>query len=162
MKNMWLILLLSCLLSPCWGQSDSLFRRGFDNTYLYQRYVQRPDLTVARLIHFPIDSSSFLNGLMIRADSDASWEALLAEHSLPVRDSLGAGFPPRAVGLVARDRFEPTLEPAVVGDKIDFMSCCLLIFSYDDHILWLLHYSTAEDATKLIKTFYLKQIKHER
>lgn len=140
-------LLFSLLLgSSLWGQNDSIF--ALEESYLavYDAYASRPGVTVAQLIHFPIDSNVFTNALMIQACNDSINDILIDEMDSSARSLIRNGKPCSIFScesLRSDIRQLPPLD-SLTG-RVDHNKSCSVVYIKRDRTFWVFFTKTTEE-----------------
>lgn len=143
------------------GQTEDPLRTGFDNNFLYERYASREDLTVAQLRHYPVDTTLFVNVVMLKANDDEAWVSLQTEFQVfpfttEVTNEIAEGA--KVSHAAYRDAFDPTKSAPMLNEKeVDILHSCMLIASYNTNTIWIFHYQTQDEAFAIIHNYYSKK-----
>lgn len=150
MKRILFLLIFAALAAP-WAlaQEPDTAWRGVDNTFLYERYAQRPGLNVAQLLHYPIGKGVFVNGLMIHPDDSVSWHSLCSEfHSREMWAEMVADSRKQSsvgMSIALGERNEPTRLVDSAAGSLEWYKTCAVIIDHPSRTIWIFHYSTQHE-----------------
>ena len=141
---------LCCLMAPA-------------QTELYQRYASQPNVKVASVTGFAIDSTSRADVTVIAAEDDGGWEWMKREFHIgdlspEQQASLREGYD--AVLFARRNRSNPSENAPIVGENIDIAASCYMGISYLNRAVYVFCADTEEQYDAIV-ALLIKKIMHQ-
>lgn len=131
-------------------------------TDLYRRYAARPDVKVASVSNFAIDSNSRADVTVIEAVDDDGWlwmkeEFHIADLSPEQQAGLREGYD--AVLFARRSRANPSANAPVVGEQVDIAASCYIGISYLARAVYIFCADSEEEYDAVV-SLLVKKIMH--
>ena len=140
---------LCCLMAPA-------------QTELYQRYASQPNVKVASVTGFAIDSTSRADVTVIAAEDDGGWEWMKREFHIgdlspEQQASLREGYD--AVLFARRSRSNPSNNAPVKDEQVDISGSCYLGISYLNQAVYIFC-ADSEEQYDAVVSLLIKKIMH--
>lgn len=131
-------------------------------TELYNRYASQPNVKVASVTGFAIDSTSQVDVTVIAAEDDQGWawmkqEFGIADISAEQQEGLREGSD--VVLFARRSRSNPGQNAPIVGERIDITASCYMGISYLSRAVYVFCANTEEQYDAVV-TMLVKKIMH--
>ena len=131
-------------------------------TDLYQRYASQPDVKVASVNGFALDSNSKVDVTVIAAEDDAGWEWMKREFHIgdlapEQQASLLEGSD--VVLFARRSRSNPRDNAPIVGENINIAASCYIGISYLSRAVYVFCADTEEQYDAVV-ALLVKKIMH--
>ncbi len=131
-------------------------------TELYSRYASQPNVKVASVTGFAIDSTSQVDVTVISAEDDAGWawmrrEFGIADLSAEQQEGLREGSD--VVLFARRSRSNPSLSAPIKNEQIDIAASCYMGISYLSRAVYVFCADTEEQYDAVV-TRLVKKIMH--
>ena len=131
-------------------------------TDLYQRYASQPDVKVASVNGFALDSNSKVDVTVIAAEDDAGWEWMKREFHIgdlapEQQASLLEGSD--VVLFARRSRSNPRDNAPIVGENINIAASCYIGISYLSRAVYVFCADTEEQYDAVV-ALRVKKIMH--
>ena len=132
-------------------------------TELYNRYASQPNVNVASVTGFAIDSTSQVDVTVIAAEDDQGWawmkrEFGIADLSAEQQNGLLEGSD--VVLFARRSRSNPGQNAPIVGERIDIAASCYMGISYLSRAVYVFCADTEEEYDAVV-TRLVKKIMHQ-
>ena len=131
-------------------------------TDLYQRYASQPNIKVASVNNFALDSASHLDVTLIEAIDDQGWawmkrEFMIGDLAPEQQSTLDAGSD--VVLFSRRNRKNPSDNAPIVNEQIDAGGSCFMGISYLNRTVFVF---CADDEAQYdaLVTLLVKKIMH--
>ena len=131
-------------------------------TDLYNRYASHPDVKVASVTGFAIDSTSQVDVTVIAADDDQGWEWMKSEFGiadLSTEQQTGLLEGNDVVLFARRSRNNPGQNAPIVGERIDIAASCYMGISYLSRTVYVFC-ADSEEQYDAVVTRLVKKIMH--
>ncbi len=142
--------------------SFPVFHSTQAQTDLYQRYASQPNVKVASVNGFALDSTSRVDVTVIAAEDDAGWEWMKREFhigDLSPEQQAGLREGYDAVLFARRSRNNPSENAPVVGENINIAASCYMGISYLSRAVYVFCADTEEEYDAVV-TRLVKKIMH--
>ena len=141
----------------------SFFNSLNAQTELYERYASQPNVKVASVNGFALDSTSRVDVTVIEAEDDAGWEWMkrefyIGELSPEQQAGLVEGYD--AVLFARRSRNNPRENAPVKDEQIDIAGSCYLGISYLNRAVYIFCADTEEQYDAVV-ALLIKKIMHQ-
>ena len=132
-------------------------------TELYSRYASQPNVKVASVTGFALDSTSQVDVTVIAAEDDAGWawmrrEFGIADLSAEQQQGLLEGSD--VVLFARRSRSNPSLNAPIKNEQIDIAASCYMGISYLSRAVYVFCADTEEEYDAVV-TRLVKKIMHQ-
>ena len=132
-------------------------------TELYSRYASQPNVKVASVTGFAIDSTSQVDVTVIAAEDDAGWawmkrEFGIADLSAEQQQGLREGSD--VVLFARRSRSNPGQSAPIKNEQIDITASCYMGISYLSRAVYVFCADTEEQYDAVV-TRLVKKIMHQ-
>lgn len=132
-------------------------------TELYSRYASQPNVKVASVTGFALDSTSQVDVTVIAAEDDAGWEWMkrefgIADLSAEQQEGLREGSD--VVLFARRSRSNPGLSAPIKNEHIDIAASCYMGISYLSRAVYVFCADTEEQYDAVV-TRLVKKIMHQ-
>ena len=151
MKHIALLLLLLASLAAA-AQTD-----------LYQRYASQPNVKVASVSNFALDSASKVDVTVIAAEDEAGWEWMKREFyigDLSPEQQEGLREGSDVVLFARRSRSNPRENAPILGEQIDVAASCYMGISYLSRTVYVFCADTEEQYDAIVARL-IKKIMHQ-
>ena len=151
MKHIALLLLLLASLAAA-AQTD-----------LYQRYASQPNVKVASVSNFALDSASKVDVTVIAAEDEAGWEWMKCEFyigDLSPEQQEGLREGSDVVLFARRSRSNPRENAPILGEQIDVAASCYMGISYLSRTVYVFCADTEEQYDAIVARL-IKKIMHQ-
>lgn len=131
-------------------------------TDLYRRYASQPDVKVASVSNFALDSNSKVDVTVIAAEDDAGWEWMKREFhigDLAPEQQANLREGSDVVLFARRSRSNPSENAPVVQEQIDVAASCYMGISYLGRAVYVFCADTEEQYDAIV-TLLVKKIMH--
>lgn len=131
-------------------------------TDLYQRYASQPNVKVASVSNFVLDSASKVDVTVIAAEDDAGWEWMKREFyigDLSPEQRAGLDEGSDVVLFARRSRSNPRDNAPIHGEQIDMAGSCYMGISYLSRAIYVFCADTEEEYDAVV-TRLVKKIMH--
>lgn len=131
-------------------------------TDLYQRYASQPNIKVASVNNFALDSSVKVDVTVIAAEDDAGWEWMKREFyigDLSPEQQEGLYEGSDVVLFARRNRSNPRENAPIVGENINIAASCYMGISYLSRAVYVFCADTEEEYDAVV-TRLVKKIMH--
>ena len=131
-------------------------------TELYQRYASQPNIKVASVSNFALDSTSHVDVTVIAAEDDAGWEWMKREFyigDLAPEQQANLREGSDVVLFARRNRSNPRENAPVVGENINIAASCYMGISYLSRAVYVFCADTEEEYDAVV-TRLVKKIMH--
>ena len=131
-------------------------------TDLYQRYATQPNIKVASVNNFALDSSVKVDVTVIAAEDDAGWEWMKREFyigDLSPEQQEGLYEGSDVVLFARRNRSNPRENAPIVGENINIAASCYMGISYLSRAVYVFCADTEEEYDAVV-TRLVKKIMH--
>lgn len=132
-------------------------------TELYQRYASQPNIKVASVSNFALDSTSHVDVTVIAAEDDAGWEWMKREFyigDLAPEQQANLREGSDVVLFARRNRSNPRENAPVVGENINIAASCYMGISYLSRAVYVFCADTEEEYDAVV-TRLVKKIMHQ-
>ncbi len=132
-------------------------------TELYQRYAAQPNVKVASVSNFVLDSNATVDVTVIAAEDDAGWEWMKREFyigDLSPEQQAGLHEGSDVVLFARRNRNNPRENAPIVGEQIDLAASCYMGISYLSRSVYVFCADTEEQYDAIV-TRLVKKIMHQ-
>lgn len=132
-------------------------------TDLYQRYATQPNIKVASVNNFALDSSVKVDVTVIAAEDDAGWEWMKREFyigDLSPEQQEGLYEGSDVVLFARRNRSNPRENAPIVGENINIAASCYMGISYLSRAVYVFCADTEEEYDAVV-TRLVKKIMHQ-
>ena len=132
-------------------------------TDLYQRYASQPNIKVASVNNFALDSSVKVDVTVIAAEDDAGWEWMKREFyigDLSPEQQEGLYEGSDVVLFARRNRSNPRENAPIVGENINIAASCYMGISYLSRAVYVFCADTEEEYDAVV-TRLVKKIMHQ-
>ncbi len=132
-------------------------------TDLYQRYASQPNVKVASVSNFALDSSAKVDVTVIAAEDDAGWEWMKREFyigDLAPEQQMGLDEGNDVVLFARRSRSNPRDNAPIRGEQIDMAGSCYMGISYLSRAIYVFCADTEEEYDAVV-TRLVKKIMHQ-
>ena len=131
-------------------------------TELYKRYASQPNVKVASVNGFAIDSISKVDVTVLEAQDDEGWEWMkkefhIGELSPEQQAGLNDGYD--AVLFARRSRANPRENAPVLNEEIDVAGSCYLGISYLNRAVYIFC-ADSEEQYDAVVSLLVKRIMH--
>ncbi|MBQ8703430.1 MAG: hypothetical protein IJ524_03515 [Bacteroidales bacterium] len=132
-------------------------------TELYQRYAAQPDVKVASVSNFALDSTSKVDVTVIAAEDDEGWEWMRREFHIgelapEQQASLREGSD--VVLFARRSRNNPRDNAPIRGENIDIAASCYMGISYLSRAVYVFCADSEEEYDAVV-ALLIKKIMHQ-
>ena len=131
-------------------------------TDLYQRYASQPNIKVASVNNFALDSSVKVDVTVIAAEDDAGWEWMKREFyigDLSPEQQEGLYEGSDVVLFARRNRSNPRENAPIVGENINIAASCYMGISYLSRAVYVFCADTEEEYDAVVARL-VKKIMH--
>ena len=131
-------------------------------TDLYQRYASQPNVKVASVSNFALDSNAKVDVTVIAAEDDAGWEWMKREFfigNLSPEQQQGINEGSDVVLFARRSRSNPRESAPIVGESINMAASCYMGISYLNRAVYVFCADTEEEYDAVV-TRLVKKIMH--
>ena len=132
-------------------------------TDLYQRYASQPNIKVASVSNFAIDSTAKVDVTVIAAEDEAGWEWMKREFyigDLAPEQQAGLDEGNDVVLFARRSRSNPHEGAPVIGEHVDMAASCYMGISYLSRAVYVFCANTEEEYDAVV-TLLIKKIMHQ-
>ena len=132
-------------------------------TELYQRYAAQPNVNVASVSNFALDSNAKVDVTVIAAEDDAGWEWMKREFyigDLSPEQQAGLGEGSDVVLFARRNRSNPRESAPIEGENINIAASCYMGISYLSRAVYVFCADTEEEYDAVV-TRLVKKIMHQ-
>lgn len=134
-------------------------------TELYQRYASQPNVKVASVNNFALDSTSHVDVTVIAADDDQGWEWMknefgIADLSPAQQEGLRDGSD--VVLFARRSRSNPRENAPLVGEEVDMTASCYMGVSYLGRAVYVFCADSEEQYDAIVTRLVKKIMHHSR
>lgn len=132
-------------------------------TDLYQRYAAQPNVKVASVSNFALDSNATVDVTVIAAEDDAGWKWMKREFcigDLSPEQQSGLGEGNDVVLFARRSRSNPRENAPIVGERVDVAASCYMGISYLDRTVYVFCADTEEQYDAVV-ALLVKKIMHQ-
>lgn len=132
-------------------------------TELYQRYASQPDVKVASVSNFALDSTSRVDVTVISAEDEAGWEWMKREFyigDLSPEQQAGLSEGNDVVLFARRNRSNPRENAPIVGEQVDIAASCYMGISYLSRAVYVFC-ADSEEQYDAIMALLIKKIMHQ-
>ena len=132
-------------------------------TDLYQRYASQPNIKVASVNNFALDSSVKVDVTVIAAEDDAGWEWMKREFyigDLSPEQQEGLYEGSDVVLFARRNRSNPRENAPIVGENINIAASCYMGISYLNRAVYVFCADTEEQYDAIV-ALLIKKIMHQ-
>ena len=132
-------------------------------TDLYQRYASHPDIKVASVSGFALDSASRIDVTVIAAEDEAGWEWMKREFyigDLSPEQQAGLNEGSDVVLFARRSRSNPRDNAPIRNEQIDIAASCYMGISYLSRAVYVFCADTEEQYDAIV-TRLVKKIMHQ-
>lgn len=132
-------------------------------TELYQRYASQPNIKVASVSNFALDSTSHVDVTVIAAEDDAGWEWMKREFyigDLAPEQQANLREGSDVVLFARRNRSNPREKAPVVGENINIAASCYMGISYLSRAVYVFCADSEEEYDAVV-TRLVKKIMHQ-
>lgn len=132
-------------------------------TDLYTRYASQPNVKVASVSNFALDSNSMVDVTVIAADDDQGWEWMkrefgIADISAAQQEGLREGND--VVLFARRSRSNPAENAPIEGEQINIAASCYMGVSYLSRAVYVFCADNEEQYDAIV-TRLVKKIMHQ-
>lgn len=132
-------------------------------TDLYQRYAAQPNVKVASVNNFALDSASQVDVTVIAAEDEAGWDWMKREFGISdltatQQDGLRDGAD--VVLFARRSRANPRDNAPLIGEEVDMAASCYMGVSYLARAVYVFCADTEEEYDAVV-TRLVKKIMHQ-
>lgn len=140
----------------------SIFNSLSAQTDLYQRYASQPNVKVASVSNFALDSTAKVDVTVIAAEDDAGWEWMKREFQIgdlapEQQANLREGSD--VVLFARRSRNNPREGAPVIGEHVDMAASCYMGISYLSRAVYVFCANTEEEYDAVV-ALLIKKIMH--
>ena len=131
-------------------------------TDLYQRYAAQPNVNVASVSNFALDSNAKVDVTVIAAEDDAGWEWMKREFyigDLSPEQQAGINEGNDVVLFARRSRSNPRENAPIEGETINIAASCYMGISYLSRAVYVFCADTEEEYDAVV-TRLVKKIMH--
>ena len=131
-------------------------------TELYNRYASQPNVKVASVSNFALDSGATVDVTVIAAEDDAGWEWMKREFyigDLSPEQQAGLREGSDVVLFARRSRSNPRENAPIIGEQIDVAASCYMGISYLSRAVYVFCADTEEQYDAVV-TRLVKKIMH--
>lgn len=142
-----------------------LFQQVQAQTDLYQRYASQPDVKVASVSNFALDSNSRVDVTVIAAEDDAGWEWMKREFligDLAPEQQANLREGSDVVLFARRNRSNPRENAPIEGEQIDVAASCYMGISYLSRAVYVFCADTEEQYDAVVALLIKKIMHHSR
>lgn len=132
-------------------------------TDLYSRYASQPDIKVASVSNFALDSTSHVDVTVIAAEDDQGWEWMKREFciaDLSPEQQAGLREGSDVVLFARRSRSNPRDNAPLKGENIDITASCYIGISYLSRAIYVFC-ADSEEQYDAVVTRLVKKIMHQ-
>lgn len=132
-------------------------------TELYQRYASQPDVKVASVNGFALDSTARVDVTVIAAENDAGWEWMKREFyigDLAPEQQANLHEGSDVVLFARRNRNNPRENAPVVDETVDMSASCYMGISYLSRAVYVFCADTEAEYDAVV-TLLVKKIMHQ-
>ena len=132
-------------------------------TELYQRYATQPNIKVASVSNFALDSTAKVDVTVIAAEDDAGWEWMKREFyigELSPEQQAGLNEGSDVVLFARRNRRNPRENAPILGEQIDVAASCYIGISYLSRAVYVFCADTEEQYDAIVARL-IKKIMHQ-
>ena len=132
-------------------------------TDLYRRYASQPDVKVASVSNFALDSTSRVDVTVLSAEDDAGWEWMKREFhigDLSPEQQAGLDEGSDVVLFARRSRSNPRENAPIEGEHVNMAASCYLGISYLSRAVYVFCADTEEEYDAVV-TRLVKKIMHQ-
>lgn len=131
-------------------------------TELYQRYAMQPNVKVASVSNFALDSTAKVDVTVIAAEDDEGWEWMrrefyIGELASEQRASLREGSD--VVLFARRSRSNPRENAPIEGEHVNVAASCYMGVSYLSRTVYVFC-ADSEEEYDAVATLLVKKIMH--
>ena len=131
-------------------------------TDLYQRYAAHPNVKVASVSNFALDSNAKVDVTVIAAEDDAGWDWMKREFHIgdlapEQQASLREGSD--VVLFARRSRSNPSDNAPILGEQINISASCYMGISYLSRAVYVFCADTEEEYDAVVARL-VKKIMH--
>ena len=134
-------------------------------TDLYQRYAAQPNVKVASVSNFALDSTSRVDVTVIAAEDDAGWEWMKREFyigDLSPEQQAGLREGSDVVLFARRSRSNPHENAPLKGEEVDMAASCYVGISYLSRAVYVFCADTEEQYDAVVALLIKKIMHHSR
>ena len=131
-------------------------------TDLYQRYASQPNIKVASVSNFALDSTAKVDVTVIAAEDDAGWEWMKREFyigDLSPEQQAGINEGNDVVLFARRSRSNPRENAPIEGETINIAASCYMGISYLSRAVYVFCADTDEEYDAVV-ALLIKKIMH--
>ncbi|MBR1849797.1 MAG: hypothetical protein IJ789_00320 [Bacteroidales bacterium] len=132
---------------------------------LYSLFANQPEVRVAQVDNFQLDSNTAVGVLLLEATSDHGWRQLrrqLAIGDLAPEQQRDLMAGTDIVLFAQRNRLDPSQPPPLDGENLDPSGSCYLGISYLSRTILIFTPSTPEQTEAVVATLMRKMLRSPR